>query len=144
MGWILRRRSGSQLVSLHVACCSVSHLRLTVGKEKPLGTFTSRILKMTAPIVWADVELGICGMLFTDPFSTLPLLCSKSQRLIAANSTFQAPSPARCWSQCGQWRTSSGHLRVRMEIQAPCCSLLGQQHVHMPSVALSPTRWPLP
>lgn len=49
------------------------------------------------------------------------LLCSESQRLMAANSTFRAPSPTGCWSQCGWGRTRSGHLRAGKESPAPLC-----------------------
>lgn len=72
MRWRLRGRSGSQLGSVSVESCSVTCLRLTAGKEKCLGTLTLRVPTMTAPSVWAVVELGISGMLLTDPVSMPP------------------------------------------------------------------------
>lgn len=68
----LRGRSGSQLVSVSVGSCSVTCPRLTAAKEKCLGTLILRVPAMTAPSVWAVVELGISGMLLTDPVSTPP------------------------------------------------------------------------
>lgn len=55
-GCVLRRRSGSQPVSLGAGDCSGTCPRVTAEKEQRLGTLPSRVPRTAAPIARSDVD----------------------------------------------------------------------------------------
>lgn len=93
----LRGHSGSQLEGLSVGSCSGTRPRSAVGKEKCLGTLTPRIPTTTTSDVCRDRRRARhLWHAAHGPHLRASLLCSESQRLMAANSVFEAASSTAC------------------------------------------------